>query len=82
MFKKLVFLLLESKRVILIFGKNIFNTIPGNPAPDPISIKLLIWFKSIDFVTIKESKKCLMYTSSFFVIAVMLVCSLYWIKKL
>ena len=39
-FRKVVFLLEESKRVISEFGMAIAMAMPGNPQPEPISIYL------------------------------------------
>ena len=46
-FKNSILLFNESIRVIFKLGNTIFNTNPGNPAPDPISTKDKFWFKSI-----------------------------------
>ena len=45
----------ESTNVTLICGYNIFITIPGNPAPVPISHKLSQLFKLITFTIVRES---------------------------
>ena len=48
-FKKLIRLFKESTNVIFKLGKTIFKTIPGNPAPVPISQRDIVLFKSIFF---------------------------------
>ena len=47
-------ILFEKNSLNYEIGNNIFNTIPGNPAPVPISHKDSL-FKSIILVIVKES---------------------------
>ena len=53
-FKKLHFFSVASIKSIVISGKTIFSTNPGNPAPDPIS-QIYWFFKSILFTIVNES---------------------------
>ena len=55
LFKNWIFLLLESIISSFKLGKNIFRTIPGNPAPLPTSNKWSTLFKSIIFTIVNES---------------------------
>ena len=65
---------------ILISGKNIFNTIPGKPAPVPIS-QIYSFVKVILLIIVNESKKCFKYTASSSVILVKLYFWFSWNLK-
>ena len=54
-FKNVVFLLLESNKVIFIVGYTIFKTKPGNPAPVPISSIFILSFIKLVFTNVSES---------------------------
>ena len=60
----------KSSKTMFNCGNAIFNGIPGNPAPVPISITVLILEKSHTFTDARLSRKCFATTSSYSVMAV------------